>query len=195
MRKIRRRHDSFKDASDQGSESIDSADDPLGKLLVTHRVSLAGVLLVSGVILLAGLGMLVYALTRQPYSLTFLLIGAAASLLALVLVGMNVFNFGRRLELRKQGVRFVELGTVTEIFWDEIVDVEVNRTDDTSFGVATVRRRSADASRPSGLLTKTEWTVTIHAQDGRRIRLPSMFLRTVGDPKHLISQLRLRAGL
>jgi hypothetical protein len=112
-----------------------------------------------------------------------------------VLLGINVLNVGRCLELRKLGVRFVESGLLTEFFWDEIVDIEVNRTDDTYLGLATVRKRSANTSTPSGPLTSTEWDVTIHAQDGRAIRLRRIFLRTVPDPKKLISQLRLRAGL
>jgi hypothetical protein len=195
MGKHRRKGGSYQDDSDQPSKPSDSADDPLGKLLQQYQVNLAGVLVVSGVILFLGLGLLVYALTRQPYSLTFLLVGTGVLLFALVLLAMNVFNVGRRLELRKSGVRFVQAGISTEVFWDEIVDIVVNRTDDTNFGVATVRRRSSDAASPSGLLTKTEWDITIHAQDGRTIRLPPMFLRTVPDPKRLISQLRLRAGL
>jgi hypothetical protein len=116
-------------------------------------------------------------------------------LLAVALLGMNIFNLGRRLELRKRGVRFVESGIVTDFFWDEIANVEVNRTDDTYLGVATVRRHSGDASSLSGPLTKTEWDVTIRGRDGRTIRLRPMFLRTVPDPRKLISQLRLRAGL
>jgi hypothetical protein len=111
------------------------------------------------------------------------------------LLGINVFNVGRCLELRKLGVRFVESGIVTELLWHEIVDIAVNRTDDTYLGVVTVRKRSSDASSPSGLLTKSEWDVTIQGQDGRTIHLRPMFLRMVPDPKKLISQLRLRAGL
>ena len=195
MGKHRRNRGSSQGDSDEPGKPSDSTDDPLGKLLQQYRVNLAGVLVVSGGILLLGLGLLAYALSRQPYSLTFLLVGTGTLLFALALLGMNVFNVGRRLELRKLGVRFVQSGIVTEMFWDEIADVVVNRTDDTNFGVATVRRRSTDASSPSGLLTKTEWDVTIQGQDGRTIRLPPMFLRTVPDPKKLISQLRLRAGL
>jgi hypothetical protein len=195
MGKKRRLRDPDEDDSDKESKASGSAADPLGKLVQQYQVSLAGVLMICGVIGLLGIGVLVYALTRQPYSLTFLLVGAGALLLAVTWLGMNAFNIGRRLELRKRGVRFTELGMVTEFLWDEIARVEVNRTDDTNFGVATVRRRSQDASSPSGLLTNTEWHVTIHRHDGRTIHLRPMFLRTVPDPKKLISQLRLRAGL
>src|SRR5689334_18603594 len=143
---------------DRGPDS-DSADDPLGKLLQQHQVSLAGVLVLSGLIGLVGLGLLAYALTRQPYSLTFLLVGTAVLLLAVTFLGINAFSVGRRLELRKRGVRLVEFGVPTEFLWDEIADIEVNRTDDTNLGVASVRRRSSDAVSPSGLLTNTEWDV------------------------------------
>jgi len=171
------------------------SDDPLGKLLEEYRVSLAGVLLMSGVNALIGLGLIAYALTREPYSLPWLLAGTFVLLVVVALLGTNVFNVGRRLELRKHGVRFVEGGVETAFTWDEIADVEVNRTDDTYLGVASVRRRSSNASRPAGPLTKTEWDVTIHAHDGRTIRLRPTFFRIVPVPKKLISHLRLRAGL
>lgn len=169
--------------------------DPLGKLLQRYHVSLAGVLIVSGVVAVIGLGVLAYALLRDPMSLVALLIGTGILLLAVVFLGMNVFNVGQRFEMRKRGVRFVESGIVTELFWDEIADVEVNRTDDTYLGVASVRKRSNNAVGPSGPLTSTEWDVTLRSRDGRKIRLRPAFLRTVPDVKKLISQLRLRAGL
>jgi hypothetical protein len=199
MPKRQRRRDSDEDDPGERSKPDDSKGEPLGKLLQQYQVSLAGVLIISGVLVLIGAGALTYGLIGEPTSqwtsLVLLLIGTAVLLLAFVLLAMNAFNIGRRLELRKRGVRFVELGKVTELFWDEITAIEVNRADDTYLGVATVRRHSADASRPSGLLTKTEWHVTIRGQDGRTIQLRPMFLRTVADPKRLISQLKLRAGL
>jgi hypothetical protein len=195
MGKRQRQRDPNEDSRDEKNTPSDSADEPLGKLLQQYQVTLAGVLVIAGALALVGAGALTYALIREPTSLVFLLVGAAALLLAFVLLGMNAFNIGRRLELRKRGVRFVEHGAVTELFWDEIAAVEVNRTDDTNLGIATVRRRSADASRPSGLLTRTEWDVTIRGNDGRTIHLRPMFLRTVSDPKRLISQLKLRAGI
>lgn len=170
-------------------------DDPLGRLIQQHQVSLAGVLIVSGIMGSIGIAALCFALTREPYSLVFLLVGTGALLLAMTVLVMNIFNVGRRLELRKKGVRFSELGIVREFFWDDIAQVEVNRTDDTYVGIGTMRTRSGNASRPSGPLTKTEWHVVLHAHDGRTIHLRPMFMRTVRDPKKLVSQLRMRAGL
>jgi hypothetical protein len=169
--------------------------DPLGELVKKYHVTLASVLVVSGAVAVVGLGVLAYALIRDPWSPGFALVGIVVLLCAGVLLVMNVFNVGRRLELRKRGLRFVEAGVETELFWDEIVDVEVNRTDDTNLGLATVQKRSSDAVRPSGLLTKTEWQVTIHTRDGRSVRLSRMFLRMVPDPKELISNLRMRSGV
>src|SRR5437660_12496577 len=88
---------------DDGAEARTS-DDPLGKLRQKHHVSLAGVLVVAGVIALVGLGFVTYALFETPVSLLFLLVGTAVLLFAVVALGMNVFNVGRRLELRKRGV-------------------------------------------------------------------------------------------
>jgi hypothetical protein len=84
---------------------------------------------------------------------------------------------------------------VTELLWDDIVDVEISRTDNTYLGVASVRTRSSDAVSPSGLLTKSEFDVTIHGRDGERIRLRPLFLRNVSDPKKLIQEMRMRARL
>jgi hypothetical protein len=176
------------------SQNGDS-DDSLGKLLRQYRVSLAGVLVVAGAVALVGLAVLTLGLTRKPISPTFLFKGAVALLMGFALVGINLFNVGRKLELRKHGVRFAESGVATELAWEEIADVEVSRLDRTYLGVASVWKRSADASRPSGLLTNTEFTVIIHAHDGRRIRLSPVFLRGVSDPKKLIAELRLRSGL
>jgi hypothetical protein len=180
---------------DDRDERGDPTDDPLGKLWQEHRVSLAGLLLVSGVLACIGLGLVGYALIRQPISLIFLGAGAAVLLFSVTLLGVNLFNVGRHLEIRKHGVRYTQSGIVSEIRWEDIVDIEVSRTDETDFGVVGVRKRSRNASSVSGPLTKTEWDVTIRGRDGRSIHLPVMFLRTVPDPRKLISQLRLRAGL
>lgn len=181
----------------QGKSAVEErrgSDDPLGKLIVQYQVTLAAVLVVSGTVALLGLGLIGYGRNAQPRSVLFLSIGTAALLLAVVRLAMNAFNIGRRLELRKRGVRFCELGSQTEFFWDDITDIEVNRLDETNLGIASVRKKSPDAVSPSGLLTKTEWEITIHAQDGRRIHLSRMFLRMVPDPKKLVSQLRMQSG-
>jgi hypothetical protein len=173
----------------------DDCGDPLGKLIERYQVNLASVLAVAGAIGLVGLGAIAFALSRQPRSSTFLLAGGLALFMAFALAGINLFHAGRRLELRKHGVRFVESGIEVEFGWDEIADVEVSRLDNTNLGVVSIWKRSSDASSPSGLLTNTEFTVIIHSHDGRRIRLSPMFLRYVSNPKRLITQLRLRAGL
>jgi hypothetical protein len=195
MSKKRGNSDPEDEYLDERGRPFDSSRDPLGKLIQQYHVSLAGVLLLSGIVLAFGLGIVAYAVTRQPSSLIFLIVGAVVALLSVVLLGMNAFNIGRRLELRKRGVRFVESGRSVEMLWEDIEDVQVSRRDETYLGPVSVRRESADASRPSGPLTKTEWNVTIRSQDGRTIRLRPMFLRIVPDPKKLISQLRLRSGL
>jgi hypothetical protein len=177
------------------NDHLESADDRLGKMILVHCVNLAGALIGSGTLALIGLGVLGYALVRQSFSLMFLLAGVFVLILAAMLLGINVFNVGRRLELRKRGVRFVESGIVTEFFWAEIVDIEVKRSDNTNMGLVRVHKRSSDAVSPSGPFTKTEWHVTLHADDGRTIRLTPTFMRIIPDPKKLISQLRLRSGV
>ena len=83
--------------------------------------------------------------------------------------------------MRRWGIRYADAGVETEMLWNEIVDVEVSRTDDTDMGLVSVETRSSDGVSPSGPLTKTEWVVTIHAADGRSIQLGRMFMRMVPD--------------
>lgn len=173
----------------------ESGSDPLGKLVEQHGVTLAGVLVVTGVISLAGIGLIGYGMTREPRSLTLIVIGGIVLLCGLSLLGINIPNVGRRLEVRKRGIRFTQAGITTEFRWDEIDSVDVNRTDDTYLGVASVRRKSSDTIRSSGPLTKTEWDVTIRSQDGRTIRLTPIFLRTLAKPKDVVRNIELRAGL
>jgi hypothetical protein len=168
--------------------------DRLGKLMEQHRVTLLGVLVVTGFLGIVGLGVCGYAWLKDPRSLTLLIIGGFVILLAVILFGINILNVGCSVEIRKKGIRYTQRGARTEMLWNEIVDVSVDRLDNTSMGPVTVRRRSDDASSPSGLLTKTEWTVVITADDGRQIRLTPTFLRVVSDPKSLISNLKLRSG-
>ena len=177
-----------------GTADSEGGGDPLGEVIEQHHVTWASVLLVSGSVGVVGLGVLAFALTREARSPGFLLVGGALLLCAGVLLVMNVFNVGRRLELRRRGLRFVEGGVETELLWSEIVEVEVSRTDETNVGPVGIHRRSSDPVSPSGPLTSTEWQVTIHTSDGRSVRLSRMFLRMVPDPKKLISHLRLRAG-
>jgi hypothetical protein len=160
-----------------------------------YHVSLTGVLIVSGAVACVGLGLVGYALSRQPMSITFLVIGTLVLLFAVALLGTNVFNVGRRLEVRKRGIRFVEAGVEIEMLWQDMAGVEVDRTDETDLGEVTLRRRGVHYAAATGPLTRNEWVVTIHAHDGRRIRLGPTFLRIVPDVGKLVSQLRMRAGV
>lgn len=169
--------------------------DPLGDVIKKYEVTWAAVLVVSGSVAMLGFGSVAYGLLGEIWSLGFLLVGGVVILCAVALAVMNVFNVGRRLELRKWGIRYADSGVETELLWSEIVDIEVDRTDDTDMGLVSVEKRSSDGISPSGPLTKTEWVVTIHAGDGRSIQLGRMFMRMVPDPKELISNLRMRSGV
>jgi hypothetical protein len=170
--------------------------DPLGKLIHEYGASLPGALVASGGLALVGLVLtaLAYTLFRPPGSYIGLGAGAVLLLLALCVLVVNVFNVGRRLEVRKRGLRYTEVGVETVIRWEEIVDVSVRRHDETDMGIVTRERESSDYVSPSGPLTKTEWEVEIVGDNGETIHLPPTFLRTVGDPKKLIQQIKIRAG-
>jgi hypothetical protein len=169
--------------------------DPLGKVIEQHGITWAAVIAVTLVLCAVGAGILAYGGTRNPRSTLWLVVGGIVCGLGVCMFLLNARNTGRRLELRKKGVRYVDGGNITEIFWSDIVDVEVERLDATNMGLATKFKNSNDAVSPSSLLTKTEWTVTIHADNGRKIPLKPAFFRIVPDPRALISNLKLRAGL
>jgi hypothetical protein len=174
---------------------VESGDDPLGKIIQLYQIHLGVLLVVFGVISLIGLGVMSLAWVWTAHKLPFLFGGGLVILTAVGAFGMSVANVGRSLELRKYGLRYTEGGTSTEFLWDEIIDVEVDRIDETYLGVASVRRRSQDGYGLSGPLTKTEMRITLHSQDGRSIDLSPTFLKTVRDTRNLLSQLRLRSGI
>jgi hypothetical protein len=171
------------------------AKDPLGKLVARYPPSIAGVLLVAGVVALVGLGLIGLALLRESTSLVLLAVGGFILLVALLFAGANLLNVGRRLELRKRGVRFIESGEETEIAWEDVADIAVHRTDDTYLGVVSVTKTSSNHLASSGPLTQTAWDVTIHAHDGSKIHLRPAFLKVVPDIKKLITEMRLASGL
>lgn len=195
MGKKRRELDTPRKEMDRRKNLTDNDDDPLGKVIQQYQINLGGLLLGLGILAMIGLGLMIYGTIRTSYRLPFLLGGGLILLATVVVLVTSLMNLGRRLELRKRGVRYIEYGNSTEFLWDEITDVEVNRIDETYLGVASVRRHSQDGYSPSGPLTKTELRVTLHSQDGRTINLRPIFLKTVSDTKKLISQLRLRSGI
>jgi hypothetical protein len=154
-----------------------------------------GAVLGFGIVAAVGSGFLAYGLTREPYSKICVGIGAVILVPAAIGFMTNIANAGRRLELRKHGLRYVAQGSTTEFHWDDIVDVEVIRKENTNYGVVGVYKESSDEVSPSGLLTNTDFDVRIHARDGETIRLRPVFLKLVPDPKKLIQQIRMGADM
>ncbi len=171
------------------------AGDPLGPVIEQHGITWAALIVVTIVLGATGGAILGYGATRVPRSTLWLTVGGIVLGLGVLMFVLNVRNTGRRLELRKRGIRFVDAGDVTELNWSEIVEVDVHRLDKTSVGPVHKFRESDDAVSPSSLLTKTEWEVTLRTNDGRSIHLPPAFFRIVPDARKLISAIKLRAGV
>lgn len=183
-------------SKDDGLRTKES--DSLGRLLEHHEVTLGGLIVVCGITAAIGSAGLIWGLVQERTGrvwLTAVIIGAFVILLAGILFCINIMNLGRRLELRKKGLRWQERGNTVEFFWKEIAHIEVDRLDATNIGVGTKYTRGRDAAAVSGPLTKTEFTVTVTTSDGRSLTLSPIFLRTVSDPKKLITNLKLRAGI
>lgn len=168
--------------------------DPLGKLIKVYRPNTAVGVAVAILMGLAGGSVLLYCQFHHPYPYRIMLAGVVLILASPVMLIVSMFNSRRSLEIRRHGVRLVEGGQVTELAWDEIVQVDVERTDVTSLGVATISTRRSDLKRTSLLPARTEWEVRIQTRDGRMIRLSRMFLQYVPDVKSMVILLRKYAG-
>lgn len=183
-----------RDAIQRDSEA-ESERDPLGKVIVAHRVTLARVLFIFVLGAAVGGGVLAYASTREIYAKVFLGIGGAILYFAVVASLKNLVLLGRRLELRKYGLRYVAHGSKTDFRWDDIVDLEIIRKDKSYYGRVRVDRVTSDEHSPSGLLTTSTFDVTIHARDGDSIRLTPTFMKAVPNPKKLIQRIRMGADV
>ena len=169
--------------------------DALGKLIKVYRPSASAMLGVALAALLGGIGVLVYCQFQRPYPFKLMLLGIFFLAMTPVVLVINAFNFARCFQVRQHGVRFVDRNINTELYWDEIADVEVKRTEVAGLGVVTVWTKRSDLGA-SGLLTsRSEWEVLIHAHDGRTLRLSPNFLQHVPEVRSLVILVRKKAGL
>jgi hypothetical protein len=164
--------------------------DPLGKLIKSYRPNAAVGVMVAILMALAGTGVLLYCQFHRPYPFKIMLAGAVLLVACPVMVVVSLFNCRRSLEVRRHGIRLLDGLNVTELAWDEIAEVEVNRTDVTSLGVATIWSRHSDLRKPGLLTARTEWEVLLHTRDGRTIRLSRTFLQYVPDVGSMVTLLR-----
>jgi hypothetical protein len=172
-----------------------SSADPLGKLLKEYRPNAAGLRGVAILAFLGGVGVLVYCQFQTPYPFKLMLLGIFLLAMAPVLLIISGFHFGDSLQVRRYGMRLLERDIKTDVPWEEIADVEVNRTDVTNLGVATVWSKRSDLKRPGLLTARTEWEILIHRHDGRVVRLSRAFLQYVPDVRSLVILLRKNVGL
>jgi hypothetical protein len=168
--------------------------DPLGKVIKIYRPNTAAGVLVAILICLAGGGVLLYCQFHRPYPYKVMLAGVVLLAAGPVMAVVSLFNSRRSLEVRRHGVRLVDGQKATELAWDELAEVEVNRTDVTGLGIATIRTQRSDLKKPGLLTARTEWEVILHTHDGRRIRLGRTFLQYVPDVQSMVILLRKFAG-
>ena len=169
--------------------------DPLGKVIKVYRPNTAVGVMMAIFLCVAGGGVLLYCQFHRPYPYKIMLAGVVLLVAGPVMAGVSLFNSRRSLEIRRHGLRLVEGQNATDLAWDEVAEVEVNRTDVTGVGVATVWTRRSDLQRPGLLTSRTEWEVILHTHDGRTIRLGRTFLQYVPDVRSMVIQLRKFAGL
>jgi hypothetical protein len=168
--------------------------DSLGKVIKLYRPNTAASVMVAILMCVAGGGVLLYCQFHHPYPFKIMLAGVALLVAGPVMAAVSLFNSRRSLEVRRHGLRLVEGQQVTELAWDELADVEVNRTEVTSLGVATIWTRRSDLQKPGLLTARTEWEVLLHTRDGRTIRLSRTFLQYMPDVGSMVILLRKFAG-
>ncbi|MAT16589.1 MAG: hypothetical protein CMJ46_15115 [Planctomyces sp.] len=176
-------------------EVDESSRDPLGGLIRMYGTSLMVVILILVFFWVLGGAVFVGVLFTEGTIATVLKwVGVFFLVCGLLAAGVQAINLNRRLELRKNGIRYINGGIQKEFPWEEIVEVEVERLDTTDLGPVSLQRRSNDASRPTNVLRRSHWKITIHSRSGDTITLGDVFTNIIPKPQELISELRLRSG-
>lgn len=160
--------------------------DPLGKVIKVYRPNTVAGLTIAILMCVAGGGVLLYCQFHQPYPYKVMLAGVFLLVAGPVMAAVSFFNSRRSLEIRRHGLRLVGWQNTTDVAWDELAEVRVNRTDVTGLGVATIHTRGSDLKKPGVLTARTEWEVTLHTRDGRTIRLGRTFLQYVPDVRSMV---------
>ncbi|MEZ6046652.1 MAG: hypothetical protein R3C11_13975 [Planctomycetaceae bacterium] len=186
-----RKRDPEKKQSQTTSET-EASRDPLGKLLKLYGTNLATAVFILLIMLIpAAIAFGVMFFTEGQVARISMFVGAAFCLIGFVLFCLQLLNVNKRLELRRHGIRYVNGSIQTEFFWNEIVDIEVKRVDSTNLGVVSVHTHSNDARKPTNIMSRTDWDITIVSQSGRKIHLGDTFTNIIHKPQELIAELRL----
>jgi len=178
-----------------GRRDSEGSPDSLGKLIKTYRPIAAKGLGAGVILFLTGIAVLIYCQLHQPYPFKVMLAGIFLLVMGPVLVTINALHVGSSLEVRREGVRFRDHSGTTEVAWDDIVDVEVKRTDVTSLGIGTMFTKRSDLRLGGPLTARTEWEIVLQTREGSAMRLSPGFLQHVPDVRSLIVLLQKNAGL
>ena len=163
----------------------DTGHDPLGKPLATYTTGRSAVLvIVLAVILGLGGGAVLGAADQISTAVVgsrdeglyavagwVLMLGGAGTM------AWGVLLLGRRLEVRRKGVRYVRRRRVQELRWDEIADIRVRKI--------TIYYRGAKQG--------VRWEVDFDA-GARSIYLDSTFLRHIPRVTELVQLLETASG-
>jgi hypothetical protein len=163
----------------------DASSDPLGKPLARYSTNGRSVMLVvvavvlglSGAATLGGAEALAWRLADSTDGTPYVIVGWALMLAGAGTVAWGVYYYGRSFEVRRKGVRFSRRGSVTELRWDQIEHIEVQRT------IILYR------GRPTG---RYRWEIFICGWD--TIHLTPSFLQLVRSVTELVSILKVQSG-
>src|SRR5262245_14242464 len=110
--------------------------DKLGKLFESYGTNVKAILLIvtavmfglGGGVILGASNFLAWRLAESTDGTPYALLGGVLMAIGPPVMAFAVYQFGRRFEVRRKGVRLVHRINVTELFWDEIDLIQVHKT-------------------------------------------------------------------
>lgn len=158
--------------------------DKLGKLFESYGTNVKAILLIvtavmfglGGGVILGASNFLAWRLAESTDGTPYALLGGVLMAIGPPVMAFAVYQFGRRFEVRRKGVRLVHRINVTELFWDEIDLIQVHKTTH----VDQTGRRTG----------RIDWDISINGLTDE-IHLSPTFLRMVPSVHGLVSLLKM----
>lgn len=148
--------------------------DPLGKPIAEFSSTKQSVSLMIGAVVVVGLG--IFLILKDTKDEMHLFFGGLAILVALVMAGWGFTQAGKKLEVRRKGIRYTKGRTKIQMRWKDISDIQIVKTYVGSQGS-----------------TNIEWDITINGK--KTIHLPNRFLSLVPDKGSLIHLMKINSGI
>jgi hypothetical protein len=169
----------------QEAERESDAEDPLGKPLARYGTNskafmlmvTAAVLGLSGGVVVVNADWFALRFAESQESTAYRFVGWILLVLGMLTMAWGVWGYGRYFELRRKGVRFTRRQGTTELRWNEVESILVNKTVTVVRGARTVN-----------------WEISIYGGE-ESIYLSPGFLRLVPSVSELLTLLKAVSGV